>query len=79
MKRNKGEIIVRILEVCLLGASKTVVVYGSNLNSRTVSHYLDSLMKSGLIATIDGSPRKYTTTDKGKELLALIEKASGFF
>ena len=76
---NKGEIIVKILEVCQLGASKTVLVYGSHLNSRTVAPYLDSLMKCGLIAIVDGNPRKYLTTDKGKELLALTEKAQEFF
>lgn len=79
MRRSKGEVIAKILEVCLTGSNKTRVVYGSNLDFKTVSPYLDSLVKNGFIAIRDGIPKKYKTTDKGKELLASIKRARRFF
>ena len=63
----------------MFGASKTRVVYGSNLNFRTVVPYLDSLTKNGFIATIDGDQKKYITTERGKELLAVIKEAQEYF
>ncbi|MGA9100107.1 MAG: winged helix-turn-helix domain-containing protein [Methanotrichaceae archaeon] len=79
MKRSKGEIIGNVLEVCLIGASKTRVVYGSDLNFRTVNPYLDSLMSGGFITATERTPTEYKTTDKGKELLAAIRDAYKFF
>lgn len=76
MKRTKGEVMEKILEVCQIGASKTRIVYGSNLNFITVLPYLDSLTKNGSIAAMDG---KYKTTDKGKELLTAIKKVNKVF
>ncbi len=55
--------------------SKTVVVYGSQLNFRTVNPYLDSLMMNGHIFIIDEKMPRYKTTEKGMELLAIIKKA----
>jgi len=78
MKRTKGEIIAKILEVCLTASSKTNVVYGSNLNFRTVNLYLDALMMNGHI-TRDENTLKYKTTEKGKELLAIIKEAHEIF
>ncbi|MFB3765786.1 MAG: winged helix-turn-helix domain-containing protein [Methanotrichaceae archaeon] len=74
MRRTKEEIIVRILETCLVGANKTVIVYKSNLNFATVVPYLDSLLKNGFIASIEGPIRKYETTDRGKELLSGLKE-----
>ena len=55
------------------------MVYGSNLNFRTVNPYLEALIANGHIAAIDEETRKYKTTDKGTELLAVIKKAHEFF
>ena len=74
MKRTKEQIIVAVLETCLLGASKTIVVYKSNLNFRTVNPYLEALTKRGFIAVIEGPPRKYQITDRGKELLSGLQE-----
>ncbi len=79
MKRSRGEVIAKILETCLIGASKTHVVYGSNLNFKSVRPYLDSLIANGYIAAIDSDPKEYKTTDKGKQLLAVIREAHEFF
>ena len=70
MRRTKEEIIVSILETCLTGANKTIIVYKSNLNFATIVPYLDSLIKNGFITTIEGAHTKYETTDKGKDLLS---------
>ncbi len=74
MRRTKEEIIVRILETCLIGANKTVIVYKSNLNFATVVPYLDSLIKNGFISLTEEPIRKYTTTNKGKKLLGGLKE-----
>ena len=79
MRRSKGGVIAKILEVCLTGPSKTRVVYGSNLNFRTVVPYLDSLIANGHLVITDEKMRRYKTTDRGRELLAVIRKAHEFF
>ncbi len=76
MRRSRDEIMANILEVCLVGASKTKVVYGSNLNFRNVVPYLDSLKKNGSIVSVNG---KYKTSEKGKQLLALLREMRKFF
>jgi len=70
MRRTKEAIIVSILETCLTGANKTVIVYKSNLNFATVVPYLEALIKNGFITIIEGAHMKYRTTNKGKELLS---------
>ena len=37
MKRTREEIVSKILDICQNGASKTKIVYQSNLNFRTVN------------------------------------------
>jgi predicted transcriptional regulator len=71
MKRSKDAIISQILDVCTEGASKTRIVYQSNLNFRTVIPYIDLLTKNGLleITTTKNSSVIFTTTPKGAKLL----------
>jgi len=71
MKRSKDAIISQILDVCTEGASKTRIVYQSNLNFRTVIPYIDLLIKNGLleITTTKNSSVIFTTTPKGAKLL----------
>lgn len=73
MRRSKDEVMANILKICLTGSNKTVVVYQSNLNFKTIIPCLDTLMRNGFITPMDGNPMKYKTTEKGKELLAIIE------
>ena len=79
MKRTKEEIIVHVLESCLTGSSKTAIVYRSHLNFMTVNSYLNPLIKAEFIALIEGPPRKYKITDKGKELLGRLKEVHEFF
>jgi predicted transcriptional regulator len=71
MKRSKDAIISQILDVCTEGASKTRIVYQSNLNFRTVIPYIDLLIKNELleIMTTRNSSVIFTTTPKGAKLL----------
>ena len=71
MKRSRDAIIFQILDVCTEGASKTRIVYKSNLNFRTVIPYIDLLMKKELLAitTTKKSSAIFTTTPKGADLL----------
>lgn len=79
MKRTKEEILVSVLEICLIDANKTAIVYRSNLNFVKTNLYLESLIKKGFIAVIEGPPRMYKTTDKGKELLSRLKELHEIF
>ncbi|VVB64628.1 Winged helix-turn-helix [uncultured archaeon] len=79
MKRTKEQIIASVLETCLIGANKTVIVYKSNLNFRTAIPYIDSLTKRGFIDIIEGPTRMYKTTDRGKELLSGLKEIHDLF
>lgn len=68
-KRSSDVIISQILEVCIDGASKTRIVYKSNLNFRTVNPYIDLLIKRRLIETIQDNCKLYKTTKEGIELM----------
>jgi len=69
MKRSREVIISDILDICMLGANKTKIVYQANLNFRTVNPYLDMLMEKGLIDLSEGRKNMYVTTDKGANML----------
>ncbi len=71
MKRSKDAIISQILDVCIEGASKTKIVYQSNLNFRTVIPYIDLLTKNGLleVSTTNRPSVIFTTTPKGLKVL----------
>ena len=62
-------IIAQILEVCIDGATKTMIVYQSNLNFRTVNPYIDLLIRRRLIETAQDRRKLYKTTEEGIELM----------
>jgi predicted transcriptional regulator len=68
-RRSSDVIISQILEVCARGASKTRIVYQSNLNFSTVNPYLDLLLESGLLEEVNGPRILYKTTEQGIELM----------
>ena len=75
VRRDKLEIISRILDVCTDGANKTKIVYQANLNFKSVSLYLDVLTKNGLIDANESSPGTiYKTTEKGLKLMNDFEE-----
>ncbi len=71
-RRTRDEILAEVLEVCLEGASKTRIVYRTNMNFRTVVPYVASLSEHGFIE-LDDRSQKYKTTEKGVKLLDMIQ------
>ena len=69
MKRSRDMIISQILEICVNGASKTRIVYQANLNFRTISPYIDLLIRNGLIDVKKEKTLIYETTLRGLALL----------
>ncbi len=78
MKRGKDEIVAKILETCLNGSSKTAIVSKCNMNFKTAMRYIEFLVRNGQIELTDSDPPKYKTTERGKELLALIKGTNEF-
>lgn len=74
-QRDQLKIIEDILTVALEGASKTQLVYRANLNFRRLRRYLPILAEKGLIAATEGTPIRYTTTEKGKDFLSHYRRA----
>jgi predicted transcriptional regulator len=69
-KRFKDQILCKILQTCEgEGASKTRIVYTSNMNFKTIKPYLVILARNELIETINESPIKYQLTPKGLKAL----------
>lgn len=65
-RRSEDLIIFQILDICKEGVGKTRIVYQANLNSQRVDHYLEILVKNGLIDKVPlGSRAFYKTTHKG--------------
>ncbi len=75
MKKNRDEIISKILMACLIPTSKTRVILICNLNFKTAKPYLELLAQTGHIEWANDT-RKYQTTDNGKLLLNLIRKVN---
>jgi predicted transcriptional regulator len=73
-KRSREMIMQRILEVCAHGASKTKIVYQSNLNFTTVNTYMDQLLDSSLLEVEQRESTLYKTTKKGAELMKCLKQ-----
>ena len=69
MKRSRDVIISQILDICLIGTSKSQIIKKAELNYRTAGPYLDLLTKNGLLRTVEGRIVTYETTAKGCDLL----------
>ncbi len=68
-RRNKFEIFAEILEIAKEGAGKTRIVYGANLNFKTLRGYLEELKKAGLITYSPNNGSLIKTTEKGSRYL----------
>ena len=68
-RRTDDLIASEILNICENGAGKTKIIYQANLNSTIAKHYLENLMRTGLVSEASlGSRVIYRTTFKGSEL-----------
>ena len=69
-RRNKLEIICKILDICKLeGSTKTRIVYQANLNFRNASIYIDWLINREFLVR---KGKIYLITSKGQTLLAYL-------
>jgi predicted transcriptional regulator len=69
-KRNRDQIKAQILSLCQEdGASKTRIVYQTNLNFKTAKEHLDLLLEKGLLEAIPGENIMYKTTSAGERAL----------
>lgn len=75
-RRNNLEIAAEIVSICKDGAKKTWIVYGANLNFRTINRYLDWLLGSGFLQKDGGM---YTTTPEGEDFLDEYERFKNKF
>lgn len=80
MKRSRTEVIMAILNAAREGACKTRLMYNVNMNLASFNKYLRELTKAELIAVVNDPNGKetYKTTERGKNLLQLLEKAEEF-
>ena len=79
--RGRIEIVMDILAKALSGVNKTRLMYRCNLNFVRFSRYLRQLLDAGLIERVEANPESivlYKTTDRGRELLRVLRKASEF-
>lgn len=76
-RRSSDVIISQILEVCAGGASKTKIVYQSNLNFSTVTPYLNLLIERGLLEAVSGPRMMYKTTKSGIDLMKSFKHYQG--
>lgn len=74
MRRDKLQIILDILDICVKGANKTKIVYQANLNFKMVNIYLDILTNDGLLDLDKDQSKLYVTTNKGKDLLKNLKQ-----
>ncbi|NPE29864.1 transcriptional regulator [Methanococcoides sp. SA1] len=70
--REKLEIIVDILKVLKESeVTKTGIVYSANLNFKRADHYIDIMIRMGLI---ERSSNKYNITETGNEHLKMLNE-----
>lgn len=80
-RRSRIEVIVDILNEALEGANKTRLMYHCNLNFMRFNKYLQEMLDAGLIERENSNPEGisiYKTTDKGREFLKAMRKASEY-
>ena len=69
-RRRSSEMIMEsILMSCAGGASKTSVIYRSNMNSTTIRPYIDTLLNNHLLEVDQTDGVIYRTTIRGQEFL----------
>lgn len=72
IRRDKLDIILRILEVGNTPVKKTHILYKAGINFYQLSRYLDLLLKTGMMEEVDNPYVAYRTTEKGRVLMRLF-------
>jgi len=76
-RRGAIDILMDMLIVASKEASKTDIVYKTNLNFNVVKKYLDFLLRKGLIEAdgVQRNRKSYRTTDKGRLFIRRYREA----
>ncbi|MFN4337216.1 MAG: winged helix-turn-helix domain-containing protein [Candidatus Nitrosocaldus sp.] len=72
-KRDKIDILLRIVEVAITPARRTHILYKANLNFYQLNRYINDLLNLGLIREVDVPFKGYIATEKGKQFLAMMK------
>ncbi|MCI0565251.1 MAG: winged helix-turn-helix domain-containing protein, partial [Nitrososphaera sp.] len=72
IRRDKLDIILRILEVGNTPVKKTHILYKAGINFYQLSRYLDLLLRTGMMEEITTPFVAYRTTEKGRVLMKLF-------
>lgn len=75
IRRDKLDIILRILEVGNSPVKKTHILYKAGINFYQLSRYLDLLLKTGMMEEVQAPFVAYRTTEKGRVLMRLFSSA----
>ncbi len=71
-KRDKLEIMIKMLEIMTVPCKKTHILYKANLNYYQLKRYLNELIDRGLVKEYEEPYRYYVMTEKGKEFLTIM-------
>jgi predicted transcriptional regulator len=72
MRRDKLDIILRILTIGNSPVKKTHILYKAGINFYQLSRYLDLLLKTGMMEQIDEPYLAFRTTEKGRVMISLF-------
>jgi predicted transcriptional regulator len=75
IKRDKLDIMLRILEVTSTPVKKTHILYQAGINFYQLTKYLDLLLKTGMMEQIEEPFPGFRTTEKGYMLLKMFSGA----
>lgn len=83
VRRTRTEVLTDILIETLKGGNKTRIMYRANLNFLRFERYFGELLRAGLVEVVDNPGGEfggvvYKTTERGRELLKTLRKASEF-
>lgn len=71
-RRDKLDIILRILEIGNSPVKKTHILYKAGINFYQLSRYLDLLQKTGMMEQINEPYVAFRTTEKGRVMMNLF-------
>lgn len=72
IRRDKLDIILRILAIGNSPVKKTHILYKAGINFYQLTRYLDLLLKTGMMEQIDQPYPAFRTTEKGRVMLNLF-------
>ena len=72
-KRNEYEILACMLKVARKGATRTRIMYYSNLSFTLLTRHLNTLVEKELVRIFGKDGRLYRTTEKGMRYLSTLE------